>query len=101
MEKVSANLDFTFYMNLAGEHAWKAGVQYIRLHEDVNSGPQSPLVNIAWDDVYGLPDGDMIRGTYGYYTIRGDWVRPTAASGTSTATTGPSTSRIPGRSATG
>jgi hypothetical protein len=76
MEKISANLDFTFYMNLAGEHAWKAGVQYIRLHEDVNSGPQSPLVNIAWDDVYGLPNGDMIRGTYGYYTIRGDWVSP-------------------------
>ena len=76
MEKVSANLDFTFYMNLAGEHAWKAGVQYIRLHEDVNSGPQSPLVNIAWGDYYELPTGARIEGTYGYYTIRGDFVSP-------------------------
>jgi len=76
MERISGNLDLTYYMNLAGEHAWKAGVQYIRLHEDVNSGPQSPLVNIAWGDYYELPTGARIEGTYGYYTIRGDFVSP-------------------------
>jgi len=76
MEKVSSNTDFTFYMNLAGEHAWKAGVQYIRMREDVNNAPQSPLVNIAWGDFYELPTGEKIEGKYGYYTIRGDWVKP-------------------------
>lgn len=76
MERISSNLDLTYYMNLAGEHAWKAGIQYIRLHEDVNAGAQSPLVNIAWGDYYELPTGARIEGTYGYYTIRGDWVAP-------------------------
>ena len=74
MSKISGNLDFTFYMNLAGEHAWKAGVQYIRLGEDVKSAPESPRVTIYWNDYYDLPDGRRIQGTYGYYTIRGDWV---------------------------
>jgi len=76
LSKWSGNLDFTYYMSLAGEHAWKAGVQYIRLGEDVYQGPKSPWCNIYWNDYYELPDGTRIQGTYGYYTLRGDWVSP-------------------------
>ncbi len=28
-ERFSGNLDFTYYMDLGGEHAWKAGVQFV------------------------------------------------------------------------
>jgi len=64
-EKVSSNLDVTYYLNLAGEHAWKAGVQFIWLHENYDYTPNAPRVNLYWDrtSTFG-------RGTYGYYIIR-------------------------------
>ncbi len=34
-EKISSNLDVTYYMSWLGEHSWKAGLQFISLHEDV------------------------------------------------------------------
>jgi hypothetical protein len=76
LEKYSGNLDLSYYVSLAGEHAWKAGFQIIRDQEDVLSGPTSPMVNISWDQTctalepYGV---DPTRGTYGYYDIRGSW----------------------------
>ncbi|MDD8027718.1 MAG: hypothetical protein PHI34_14550, partial [Acidobacteriota bacterium] len=72
-ERVSGNIDFTYYLNLAGEHAFKAGVQYIRLHEDVASSPEAPLVNLYWGLYYTRPDGVVVQGTYGYYTLRNDF----------------------------
>jgi hypothetical protein len=74
--RMSGNLDLTYYLTLAGEHAWKAGFQYIRLAEDVAQSPLSPLVNIYWDQPYYRADGLKIQGTYGYYTTRGDFVSP-------------------------
>lgn len=64
-EKISTNLDATYYMNLAGEHAWKAGVQFIYLHEDYDASPVAPRINIYWNRT-----GSFGRGTYGYYIIR-------------------------------
>jgi hypothetical protein len=75
-ERISGNLDLTYYLNLAGEHAVKAGVQFVRLHEDVFAGPTAPLVAVYWGVPYDLPDGTRIQGKYGYYEIRGDWVSP-------------------------
>ncbi len=72
-ERMSANLDMTYYLNLAGEHAWKAGFQYIRLHEDVVNGPVAPLVNLYWGTYYTDPTGTKIQGDYGYYTLRNDF----------------------------
>ena len=64
-EKVSTNLDATYYMQLAGEHAWKAGVQFIWLHENYNYTPSAPRINLYWNrsSTFG-------RGDYGYYIIR-------------------------------
>ena len=77
--KLSSNLDLTYYMNLGGEHAWKAGVQMVRDHEDVFNAAPYPHVNLMWDQSCtalapyhtGDPAYDpSFRGTYGYYTIR-------------------------------
>jgi len=45
-DKVSTNLDVTYYANLAGEHAIKGGFQWIYLHEDVYNGAPYPHVNL-------------------------------------------------------
>jgi hypothetical protein len=75
-DRLSANLDLTYYLNLAGEHSIKAGFQYIRLHEDVDSGPVAPLVALSWNQPYYMPDGTEVMGKYGHYEIRNDWVSP-------------------------
>lgn len=64
-EKVSTNLDATYYLNLAGEHAWKAGVQFIWLHENYDYTPNAPRINLYWNR-----SSSFGRGTYGYYIIR-------------------------------
>jgi hypothetical protein len=69
--RLSLNTDFTYYLNLGGEHAVKAGVQFTRRGEDVNDGAQQPIVYLGWDqdlDAYGTNYG---RGAYGYYAVRG------------------------------
>jgi hypothetical protein len=79
LEKYSGNVDLSYFVSLAGEHAWKAGFQIIRDQEDVLNGPVSPMVNVSWDqlctalEAYGTP---ATRGTYGFYDIRGSWRQP-------------------------
>jgi Carboxypeptidase regulatory-like domain/TonB-dependent Receptor Plug Domain len=76
--RLSANLDLTYYMNLAGEHAWKFGVQFIRLGENVDDTRQHPMVTLNWgpQGYYDWPDGRRVQGAYGEYEIRSDWVSP-------------------------
>ncbi len=74
--RMSGNLDLTYYLTLAGEHAWKAGIQYIRLHEDVNSGPVAPLVTLVWGTPFINVDGTVVMGKYGNYQIRNDFQSP-------------------------
>jgi len=78
-EKYSGNLDLSYYASLAGEHALKAGVQFIRDQEDQNDGGAFPMVNITWNqscsslEDYGTP---AFRGTYGFYTVEAGWNSP-------------------------
>jgi hypothetical protein len=78
-EKYSGNLDLTYYVSLAGEHAWKAGVQLIRDHEDYANSAYSPHVNLDWGRTctnlvaYGTP---AFTGDYGFYTVRGSFTSP-------------------------
>jgi hypothetical protein len=77
LEKYSGNADLTYYVNLAGEHAWKAGVQWIRDAEDVDNGAPSPMVNLYWGQPYnGGAWGYPVMGKYGHYEIRGSWTSP-------------------------
>jgi hypothetical protein len=76
-ERLSANFDVTYYMNLAGEHAWKAGFQFVRLAENVDRSAQHPLVGLNWGiGYYGLATGLPVMGRYGYTDIRGSWTSP-------------------------
>lgn len=84
-EKYSGNLDFTYYMNFLGEHAFKGGVQYIRLHEDVLDYSPYPRVYLYWGRTsYSLgfpvgvdaPKDSPYYGPYGYYYIRSGWTSP-------------------------
>jgi hypothetical protein len=77
---MSLNLDLTYYLNLAGEHAWKAGFQYVRLHEDVDSSPMSPMVTVFWGVPYYMPDGTVVQGQYGHYEIQNDFKSPFGSS---------------------
>ncbi len=42
LEKYSGNADVTYYVNLAGEHAWKAGVQFDPRPRGRQPGPHCP-----------------------------------------------------------
>jgi len=81
-EKISSNLDVTYYFSWMGEHAIKGGIQYIRLHEDVADIAPHPRVTVYWNRSYnglGYPVGpgadpdSPFYGPYGYYYIRSGW----------------------------
>jgi len=80
--KISNNLDLTYYLNLGGEHALKAGVGYNYLYDDRFTGAPHPRVYIYWgqsDDRLGFEVGtaadpaSQYYGAYGYYFIRGSF----------------------------
>jgi len=69
--RLGLNTDFSYYLSLGGEHAFKAGVQFVRRHENVMDGAQQPIVYLGWNQdcvAYGTNYG---RGDYGYYAVRG------------------------------
>jgi len=70
--RLNLNADFTYYMSLGGEHAWKTGIQYMRRGEDFDDTAALPVVYLSWDndfEAYGTTYG---RGKYGWYAIRGN-----------------------------
>jgi len=77
--KDSADINATYSMTLGGEHAWKAGFQWIRNREDYDNTALYPMVDLYWGrsctalEPYGV---DAFRGTYGYYVVRGSWTSP-------------------------
>ncbi len=91
-EKISNNLDVSYYANWMGEHALKGGFGYIYLHEDVYDGSTHPRVWLYWGRTYtglGFPVGagapqfleDGVTpnpnyGPYGYYYVRGSFTSP-------------------------
>jgi len=86
--KIGNNLDGTFYLNGAGEHAIKAGVGYNYLYEDRFSGAPHPRVMIYWGETtsdldFNIgPDADPatnpddVYGAYGYYLVRSSFTSP-------------------------
>jgi hypothetical protein len=57
--------DATFYVNFAGQHTFKAGVQVDDVGNTVLSGEQQNLVRLQWN---ASLSGQ--RGAYGYYQVR-------------------------------
>ncbi len=67
--------DVSYYFKLAGEHAWKFGVSWVRSGEDVLNAykyPSCPSVNFYWNRSAILYGVDYGRGTYGYYSVFGN-----------------------------
>ena len=69
-EKYNANFDVSYYLNLAGEHSFKAGFQFIRQGEDVDSAAVNPMIYLAWDQTFDAYGTNYGRGKYGWYGVR-------------------------------
>ncbi|OGD18704.1 MAG: hypothetical protein A2W03_08940 [Candidatus Aminicenantes bacterium RBG_16_63_16] len=84
-EKISNNVDATYYLDWMGEHSFKAGIGYAWLHEDVYDGSTHPRVWLYFGRTYtglGFPVGvgaaktSPNYGAYGYYYVRGSFTSP-------------------------
>ena len=73
LTRASGNLDLTYYAHLLGEHAWKAGVQWVQLEEDVDDTMDYPYVFLAWGRTFSNSSlgVENVSGKYGYYSVRG------------------------------
>jgi len=69
--RLNGQIDATLYLNLAGQHTWKAGVQFDRIGNNVLDGEQANIVRIRWNSNLG-----GVRGNYGYYQVRSNGVNP-------------------------
>ena len=71
-DRLNVNADFTYYMTLGGEHAWKAGIGFMRRTEDFDDGSVQPIVYLTWDQDFEAYGTNYGRGTYGWYAVRGN-----------------------------
>jgi hypothetical protein len=76
-QKSYINADLTYYLDLAGEHAWKLGAQWVRTNEDFKMGfkyPDYPQILLAWGYPLILEGQNRGMGKYGYYRVLGNEV---------------------------
>ncbi|TFG79411.1 MAG: TonB-dependent receptor, partial [Chrysiogenales bacterium] len=71
-EKMSFNADMTYFLNLGGEHSWKAGFQFVRQGQNYDNTAIFPVVRLGWDRNFIAYGTDYGRGKYGYYAVRGN-----------------------------
>jgi hypothetical protein len=74
-QRTHVDADVTFYLNLAGEHAWKFGISWVRSMEDKSytfKYPSCPFIPIYWNRPAILFGVNYGRGEYGYYAVRGN-----------------------------
>jgi Carboxypeptidase regulatory-like domain/TonB dependent receptor-like, beta-barrel len=74
-QKSYAGGDLTYYLSLAGEHAWKLGAQWARTYESWESGykyPDYPNISLSWNRSLIYLGQNYGRGTYGYYSVMGN-----------------------------
>lgn len=71
--RTSINADLNYYLSLGGEHAIKAGFQWVRLYSQIDQSIKYDQFNFMWGQshsIYGQEDHPYM-GTYGvYYVIR-------------------------------
>jgi Carboxypeptidase regulatory-like domain len=69
--RTNLNADITRYGHFKGEHAFKAGFQFERIQNDVDTGARAPNVSISWDTTRTTNDltPRLVRGKYGFYTV--------------------------------
>ena len=69
-QRIGVDGSATFYVNMAGQHTFKTGVQFERIRNDVFSAEQAPHVTFNWNASRTMLNGNVVRGTYGYYSWR-------------------------------
>ncbi len=67
--------DLTYYLDFAGEHAWKFGAQWVRTAEDWQDGykyPDCPNIGFVWGRPFIYLGQNYGQGKYGYYDVTGN-----------------------------
>ncbi|MBP1634627.1 MAG: hypothetical protein H6Q10_1201 [Acidobacteria bacterium] len=68
--RYGASADASLFLNAAGQHALKAGIQFERIGNDVYDFEQQPHVYLYWDQSWTTLAGETARGQYGYWCWR-------------------------------
>jgi hypothetical protein len=73
--RTSANVDFNYFLNFAGEHSWKAGFQYVQIMDDYDGSAPNPVIILRVgrpfpEQIPGSPVDAGYLGKYGYYENR-------------------------------
>ena len=69
--RASGNLDLTYYFNLGGQHAFKAGFQFVRLTDDLDYTYPYEYFQFGWGQdyfIFGAEDV-LYKGAYGMYAV--------------------------------
>jgi hypothetical protein len=69
-DRITGTLDGTLYLDFAGEHVWKAGLQFERIHQDVDNAYPNTYYRLYWGDDYHSPNLGTVPTTYGYLEAR-------------------------------
>lgn len=69
--KLTATADLTYYLNLAGEHVWKIGFQFVKLGVDKDDAYPYNYNRLYWGDDFESPNtGQTIPTDLGYVEVR-------------------------------
>jgi hypothetical protein len=68
-ERYVANFDTTLFVDLAGEHVFKAGIQAVRLAQDINDAYAYDINNFYWGVDYISPVSGTHETEYGYLQV--------------------------------
>lgn len=69
-QKISLGFDVSYFMNLAGEHSWKAGLAWGRRGQDVDNTASYGIMFFDWDHDFIKYGTNYGRGKYGNYAVR-------------------------------
>jgi hypothetical protein len=69
--RLNAQLDASYFVSWGGQHAFKGGVQFDQIANDVESGETGNLVRLFWGESFSGQ-----RGQFGYYRVRSNGVLP-------------------------
>jgi hypothetical protein len=71
-DKMNWSGDLTYFADMGGNHMFKGGLQYFRIHNDTASTYLLDWIQFFWDQTYvsQFNPGVGGRGTYGYYVVQ-------------------------------
>lgn len=69
-DRLTASVDGTFYADFGGEHVFKAGVQFERIHHNADDAYPFNYYRLYWGDDYDSPQLGLQQTTLGYLDVR-------------------------------